>query len=235
MATRRPASRVVLILFLLGFFCAGLTKNMAQTNKINIDVLTSETQKSSPDADKMILVWWIPEEYWQASLSQDPTISAAQLTEFVKVLKPYNVFVIVDGKIGTFGGVTYKPEEEIRKSIELVDREGNKYSPLYEARVDPDTKNLLSMMKPVLANILEPVGENMHFYLFPQMNKAGKPIIEAKKEGGFTLKLGGSDFKWKLPIGSLLPPKVCPIDGEELNGAWKYCPWHGEVLKLKSL
>lgn len=235
MVTGTTASKAVWIFLVLGFLCVGSTRSLAQTNKVNIDALTSETQKTSPDADKMTLVWWIPEEYWQASLGQDATVSVEQLAEFIKVLRPYNVFVVADGRIGAFGGVTYKPEGEIRKSIQLVDREGNKYSPVSEEKVDADTKNFLSIMRPVLANMLGPMGQNMHFYLFPAMNKEGKPIMEAKKEGGFTLKMGRSNFQWKLPLGSILPPKVCPIDGEELNGAWKYCPWHGETLKLKSL
>ena len=75
----------------------------------------------------------------------------------------------------------------------------------------------------------------MHLYLFPAKNKADKPIMEAKKDGAFTIGLADESFNWKLPLGSLLPPKVCPVDGEELNGAWKFCPWHGEALKPKPL
>ena len=77
------------------------------------------------------------------------------------------------------------------------------------------------------------LGKNFHFVLFPATNKERLPIMEAKKEGRFSLNLGGDNLRWRLPLGSLLPQKVCPIDGEELSGAWKYCPWHGALLKTK--
>lgn len=89
------------------------------------------------------------------------------------------------------------------------------------------------MIKPLLASAVGPLGQNLHFYLFPMTNREGLPILEAKKEGGFSLDFGGESFKWNLPIGALLPPKICPVDGEELNGGWKYCPWHGQQLKPK--
>lgn len=217
--------------FIFVLICLWSTKGLAQKNKVNIDALTSETQKSSPQADKMTLVWWIPGEFWQASLGEDPSLTPTQVADFVKILSPYNIFVVADGKIGSFGGITYRSEEEIRNSIQLVDKAGNKYSPMSGDKVDADAKNLLAMLKPVLGNMLGSIGQNLHFYVFPTKNKEGAILMEAKKEGSFTFKLGGSEFKWKLPIGSLLPLKTCPVDGEELNGAWKYCPWHGTVLK----
>lgn len=87
------------------------------------------------------------------------------------------------------------------------------------------------MMGPVLVNMLGPMGQNMHFFLFSSKKKNGQEIAVAKREGAFSVKLDKREFKWRLPLGSLLPPKVCPIDGEKLNGAWKFCPWHGVALR----
>jgi len=36
--------------------------------------------------------------------------------------------------------------------------------------------------------------------------------------------------RWRTPLGSLLPLKICPKDGEGMNGAWNFCPWDGEKL-----
>jgi hypothetical protein len=231
--TRKRAPRALLILICFGVACLGSLEALAQSRKINIDELMADTQRSAPETDKMTLVWWLPEEYWRATLNQDPTVTAAETAELLEVLKPYNLFVVVDGKIGSLGGVKYRPEEEIRKSVRVIDKLGNSYEPITEDKIDADTKNFLSIMKPVLANILGPLGQNMQFYLFPAMNKEGKLIIQATAEGSFTFKLGTSDFKWKLPLGSLLATKFCPVDGEEVNGAWKFCPWHGDLLKVK--
>jgi len=87
------------------------------------------------------------------------------------------------------------------------------------------------MIKPVIANTLGPLGQNMHFLLFPAKDKNGQNIAEAKKEGAFSVKLGEREFKWRLPLGSLLPPKICPKCGEKLSGAYNYCPYDGTPLK----
>lgn len=233
--TRKRVKLMAATMMILIVVCLGTFTASAQTSKVSIDALTSETQKGSDNVDKMILVWWIPEEYWRVTMSQNGTVSTAQIDEFLKIVSPYQVFVVADGMIGALGGITYKPEEEIRKSIQLIDRDGSRYAPIGEDKIGSDAKNFLSIVKPVLANALGPVGQNMHIYLFPAKNKENRQIMEATKEGAFTIRLGENSFTWKLPLGSLLPSKVCPVDGEELNGAWKYCPWHGEMLKPKPL
>jgi len=211
--------------------CGWMSLTIAQDRKIDINGLVQETQKMSDNSDEMTLIWWIPEEFWQASFDQDPSVTATQAEEFIKVLRPYLLIVVADGKVGNFGGITYKSETTIRNNIQIIDNQGTNFRPLAEDNVNADTKNFLSMMKPVFVNMLGPMGQNMHFFLFPAKNKTGQNIASAMKVGDFSVKLDEREFKWRLPLGSLLPPKVCPVDGEKMNGAWKFCPWHGVELK----
>ena len=87
------------------------------------------------------------------------------------------------------------------------------------------------MMRPVLSNMLGPMGENMRFFLFPAVDGSGTEIANPTSQNHFAVQLGDHHFRWRLPLGSLLPPKACPDDGQVLNGAWNYCPWHGTKLK----
>jgi hypothetical protein len=235
------------------FICGWLSLSFAQDGKVDINALVQETQKVSDRSGEMTLIWWIPEEFWRASFEQDPNMTAAQTEEFIKVLRPYMLIVAVDGNIGTFGGVTYKSETTIRGSIQVIDSQGTRYHPLSNENIDANTKNFLSMMKPVFVNMLGPIGQNMHFLLFPAKNTMGKNIAVAKSEGAFSVQLDkrvfkwrlplGSllpavqldkrVFKWRLPLGSLLPARICPVDGEKLSGAWKFCPWHGVQLTYR--
>ena len=160
-------------------------------------------------------------------------MTAAQTEEFVKVLRPYMLIVAVDGNIGSFGEVTYKSETTIRNSIQVIDSLGTRYRPLGNENIDADTKNFLAMMKPVFVNMLGPIGQNMHFFLFPAKNTMGQNIAISKSEGAFLVKLDQREFKWRLPLGSLLQAKICPVDGEKLSGAWKFCPWHGVELTYR--
>jgi len=224
------ASLLVAVLLMCGWIANSLAQEESQETKVDFNALIQETQKLSDKVDDMTMVWWIPEEYWRVSFAEDPTMTAAQTEEFLKVLRPYTLIVVVDGKMGAFGGITYKSEADLRASIQIIDNQGIRHSPLSEDKVDADTKNFLLMMKPFFANMLGPMGQNMHFFVFPAENERGQKIADAKKEGSFSAKLGKREFRWRLPLGSLLPPKMCPKCAEKCSGAWNFCPWCGTKL-----
>lgn len=215
----------VLALFIL---CALFATAIAQESKVDTNALVQETQKMSQAASELTLIWWIPDEYWQASFAQEQTVTPAQVEEFLKVVRPYTIIVAVDGKIGAFGAITYKTQDQIRSSLQFVDGKGNAYRPY--TQLDADITGFLSMMKPVLENMLGPMGQNMHFFVFPGNGKDGKRLADPKSDGTFTVKLDERDFRWRLPLGSLLPPKICPKCKEKLSGAYKYCPYDGTKL-----
>ncbi len=219
-------SGLVVITLLLS---AGINFGFTE-DQIDINALIQETQKRSDKPGEMTFIWWIPEEYWQVSFSQNPNITAAQIEEQIKVFRPYTIVAVVDGIMGTYGTVTYKSEADIRSNIQIVDSQGNIYLPLSDTDVNADTKAVLAMMKPALANALGPIGQNMYFFVFPAQNKDGLGIADAKKEGAFSVKLGEREFRWKLPLGSLLPPKICPTCHEKVSGSYKFCPWDGTRL-----
>lgn len=208
----------------------GINSGFTQ-DQIDINALIQETQKRSDKPQEMTLVWWIPEEYWQATLSQSPDITASQIEEQIKVFRPYTIVTVVDGIAGIYGTVTYKSEADIRRNIRIVDNQGNIYLPLSDTDINADTRAVLAMMKPALANALGPIGQNMYFFVFPAQNKQGLGIADAKKEGEFSVKLGEIEFRWKLPLGSLLPLKICPTCQEKVSGSYKYCPWDGTKLE----
>jgi TonB family protein len=217
---------------LLGLLAA-ISLPMGSTPAAGVDVvaLTQETQAISRSSDKMTIVWWVPEEFWQASLSEASEVTPAQVEEFLKVLRPYTVVAVVDGTIGTFGGITYRSEEIIRTTTRLVDEQGVSYAPMTDDEVDSDTKNLLQMMTPAIANVIGPMGQNMHFLLFPSKNEAGAPIAQASKKGRFKVMLGTQEFEWRLPLDSLQPVHNCPKCGEVCRGSWSYCPWCGTRIE----
>jgi len=70
----------------------------------------------------------------------------------------------------------------------------------------------------------------MALFYFPGTTDQGKRIASTTQEGTFSVEVGDQVFAWRTPLGSVLPKKVCPVDGEEMSGAWTYCPLHGEKL-----
>lgn len=197
---------------------------------VDLAALIHDTQRTAPGNDQMSLAWWVPEEYWRVSFAQEKTLSAEGIEEMLKALHPYTLVAVVDGKMGPMGGVTFRPEAEVRKDIVLVDTSGKEHRPLDDDAINKDVKLFLGFIKPILGDMMGSMGESMYFFAFPSHSEAGKPLANALGEGTLSVKVGEQSFDWKLPLGSLMPPKVCPKDKEILNGAWTYCPWHGEKL-----
>ena len=203
----------------------------AQDFKVSVNKLTEETQQLSESPDNLKLVWWIPVEFWKAVFAEDESVPKEQADEIIEVFSQYTAMAILDGKIGPFGDVDYKSKDEIYNNLVLVDKKNVSYIPLVESEIDSRTQSILSFMKPVLGNMLGKLGDNMHFFLFQKKDNPLEPIIHPKLEETFSVKLSGEEFQWKLPLGSLLKPKICPVDGVKMNGSWRYCPYHGKELK----
>jgi hypothetical protein len=200
---------------------------------IDLTALIHETQKLVQGSGETGIVWWMPEEFWGASLSQNKRVTAAGTEAFLKTVRPYTIVAVFRGTVGPFGGVTYESEEQIRTGIRLVDMQGTSYSPLTDEQLSADLKSLLQIMKPMLANMLGPLGQNMQFCVFSGTTRAGAPIVNTTQKGHFKITLEKREYVWRLPLDSVLPGKVCPECHEPCKGSWNFCPWCGTKLPQK--
>jgi hypothetical protein len=222
---RHPLTAVIIGLSIL--VLAG--RSYGQGN-IDLQALIHETQKVSQAPSQLTLVWWLPEQFWQASLGQDPNASKAQVDQLLNTIRPYTMIAVVDGRMGAFGGVTYRSEEAIRTSVTIRDAKGLSYAPLSESAIDPNMKNLLQMLRPVIVNMLGPMGQNMHFLLFQSRSKDGRLVADPTGKGILSVLFAGKEFKYRLPLGSVLPPKYDPETEERFPGNYNYNPFTGSKL-----
>ncbi len=198
--------------------------------KPDLPALIRETQKMSASPTRLELVWWIPVEYWRVANAGNPAVSEELKAQVEKVLHNYTLIAVVDADVGLFGSMAFRSKPRIARSLALVDKDGETIAALAEDRVDRDARNLVAAMQPILAGALGNLGKSMHFFFFPAVNSKGRRIAQAKEEGRFTVKLGKTEFSWRLPLGALLPPKICPKCRAKLSGAFKFCPWDGARL-----
>ncbi|MEM7038290.1 MAG: hypothetical protein AAF570_15000 [Bacteroidota bacterium] len=198
---------------------------------VNVNDLTEETQRSSDQDDRLNLVWWIPTEFWMAIQENDAEANPEDYAAIIDMFEPYTILMVVDGDIGPFGSVKYRSRDQVASSLTIKDRYGDMYRPMEQAAQSGDLTMMLSIMKPILENMLGPMGENMEFYVFEGQNNRNEPLIQPKESEFFSIQLQDEEFRWRLPLGSLLPPKFCPEDGEKQSGAWSFCPYHGDKLK----
>lgn len=190
----------------------------------DVAAIVKDTQVVANVPGAISLAWWMPEGFWAALIDSNPAASQEDRDGLLEMLRPYTVVAIVDGTMSSTGVVMYKSETWIRANAKLVDAAGTGYPPKSEVELDEQTRGLLKALRPLLDNILGPVGRNMHLLFFPAKTADGKAIADAVSQGSFKVKLADSEFGWKLPVPSLMPTQTCVKCGLEGPGNWNYCP-----------
>jgi hypothetical protein len=208
------------------------TSAAASASTASFPKLVAETQRMHQTATEIVLVWWLPNEFWELTLADNPNVTESQRRDVLAVLDGYSIFVVAAMDIGPFGGITSRPESTIRDHTEF--RIGDKrLAPLTRAEISIDAANFVSMMKPMMANMLGQFGEGMMFLVYPNGGESGAPKIGAKADGSFDYTAFGQRFEWKLPLPSVLPPMIDPETGQEFQGDFRFNPYTGGKLKPK--
>ncbi|PKA82645.1 hypothetical protein ATE92_0781 [Ulvibacter sp. MAR_2010_11] len=199
---------------------------------ISIDALMTETQFMSDDPDTMDMVWWIPFEFWNASNAQDPTAAQSDADALKELMEGLELFAVVKGKIGYFGGVTYDSLDQILEDFSVTYK-GEKLKIVAPKDIAPDLQNFVLMISPMMASMLGDMGKNMHFVFMT--GDRSKETFAINPVGNETISLSLGRFKkdLQLPLASVLIEKKCPKDGVLHSGKWKYCPFHGVELKTQ--
>ena len=229
--SRLAVSLLLAVVVAGGALILGGAKKSREDFKVNVSKLASEVQKMDQIGDRMTLVLWMPPEFWEANMRQQPGATNATVDQVLTPLRPYTLVAIVDGRMSIAGNMICKSEAELRSLVQIKDRAGKLYRPHPQDRVNATAAGLIRMMKPVLQNMLGPMGKNVHFFFFPAKDSKGRRFGEPKKEGTFEVLVGKRRFRWKLPLGALFPPVTCSRCMEECSGAWNYCPWCGTKLR----
>jgi len=178
----------------------------------------------------LTLVLWMPEQYWKASLQSNDRLTDKAKAEFLEAMRPYTMVAVVDANVGFGGAFTFSSSDTVREIVKIEDSAGNLYAPLDPQTVGGSMKNLLQAMRPILANAMGALGSNLEFMLFPADSKSGGRIAEPTREGFFTVHVSDLRFRYRLPLGSLLPPMVDTRTGDTFPGNYHFDPFTGGRL-----
>lgn len=220
------------LLHALLFLAASLGNAFAQADAgKNVGDILKETEKVDISANDVSIIMWIPFEYWELSLVNNPRITDSQKEDILKMMRDYTAVLVVDAKKGGSDIFTFTSIENISKNSTLTLPSGQKLTPLSEDDLAPDTAMLMAMLKPIFKSTLGKMGENAAFLLFSNKDKDGKKLLDSRSTGKLVLKEKEHTASWRLPLGSLLSPKTCPTCGETLPGNYDFCPYDGTKLK----
>ena len=201
----------------------------AQPAKPSTHDFIVDCMKSTGELPHKQLVLWIPTEYWEIVGGQ-MKLPPESLAIIEKELSPYMLFCVVDYSIeGT--SLTFKSADDLRPTIKMVDSSKHVYLPLADNAISPMALKIVSQFQPAMAKILGQFGDGMHVFLFDAMGNDHRRSFDVAKPNRFLVTWEDVTAKYILPLPSVLPPKFCPVDKEQMQGNWSYCPIHGVKLE----
>jgi hypothetical protein len=198
----------------------------------DLQQLVQETQKMSQESSNMTMVWWIPQEFWDASISTNPNVTPESRKQILEALENFQIVALFRGKTG-IAGLTDIPTKDDMVAHARFETNGKVIEPLEPAQVSTGAQTMLAALKPLLSGMLGQLGQGMQLVVYPS-KKDNDRLIDPKKKGSFQYTLFDKTFQWHLPLASLLPKKVDPKTKEEFPGTFDYNPYTGDRLSPKA-
>lgn len=173
------------------------------------------------------LAYWLPAEFWDEQWKNSPYMSDDDRRRTVKILKQYTIIAVMSGRVYRS---TLQPisREEIVKNLE-VHQNGDLSLPLEEAEMPEELQSLLGRLKATMENTLGQTGKGFELFVVSNVN-VDRRILDPREKGVLKLQVDDVVFEWKLPLASLLLPKLDPKTGESFPGTYNYNPYTGDKL-----
>ena len=200
----------------------------ATSHAANLQDVVRDTQRTSVDDGKFSMVWWIPVQYWDESLKSTANVPDAVRAQITSIMGEYNVVALLRADAGAGGIENPQTKDELLKNTR-VEMAGKVVEPLQTEQISPAALTLLSQLKPVLSATIGQMGQAMEFVVYPGKTD-GKLLIDAAQSGSLAVTFYGKSHRWRLPLGSLLPPRTDKKTGEQFPGNYEYNPFTGGKL-----
>jgi hypothetical protein len=204
--------------------------------EVNLVTMAKDAQTNPVGAgdDHFAFAWWVPKEYWQAVMAHNANTPDEAKKQVLEALDNVSLLAVVQADV-SIGDFDFYSKEEVDNNLRItyLSEQGKRKLKIKED-IDPGLRDLLQVLKPVLAGAMGNMGQSVHFYVIEDQTARGR-IIDPYSEGTIEVQLASRDGKAlegniELPINSLFIPRKCP-NGKEAHISWKYCPWTGEKLE----
>jgi hypothetical protein len=161
-------------------------------------------------------------------MKANPSVPAAARDQVLAALSDYTVIAMMRAKTGVTGLTDVQPKAELIKNAQL-EINGKTLVPVPPEQIAPGAALVLSQLKPALASMAGQVGQAFELVVYPA-RVDGKLVVDAAQSGTLQIKLYEETFRWRLPLGSLLPAKVDAKTGESFPGNYQFNPFTGGKL-----
>jgi hypothetical protein len=202
---------------------------LAEAATLDQGALIRELTLTHTVEGKLTMSMWMPDEFWRIALKSSGRMTDKGIADFIGVMHPYILVAVMDAQKG-ITAFRYTDTDTLVNETTIEDSHGNIYRPLAPDSVAEDVRNLIQTMRPLLANMMGNMGQHMEFLVFPSMDNDGHLVADPMSDGALTLHVGDAVMRYRLPIGSMLPPSLDPKTGESFPGSYHFNPYTGGKL-----
>jgi hypothetical protein len=214
---------------ILSTLLAGLLLAPASPVFAGVAEILRDTQRTTQANGDITMVMWMPQQFWEEAMKGNPALTNEGRAQVLAPLTDYALFGVMRAKVGGAGISDIQPKAELLKNLKL-EVNGKAVEPLAPESVAPGAQMLLSTLKPAMTAMGGPALQGMEFVVFPAKAADGKPLIDALQAGSVQVSLYEQTYRFRTPLGSLLPAKVDAKTGEEFPGNYSFNPFTGEKL-----
>jgi hypothetical protein len=205
-----------------------LSQSVMADFKPDTSAMVRDLTVTKQSGDHITMVMWLPPQFWRASFEAGG-LAGPKVDQSMKELNPYVLLAVADGH-KALASVTFSEPELLKNSVTIENPRGDRLSALPDDAISEGVKTLTQMMRPVMGNMLGSLGLHLAFIVFPATDKEGRATVEPTKEGTFVVHVGEVDVRYRLPLGSLLPPAIDLKTGESFPGNYRFNPFSGNKL-----
>jgi hypothetical protein len=202
---------------------------------VDVTAMTSELQKTAP-GEGIHLAWWIPTEFWEASVASDADMSEADKKALIGVMSKYSLLAVAQADISRFGTIAFYDRGVITEGMKIEFVDGAKRKRLSPIEDYPDElRMILKIMTPMLESALGNTGKNLNFFVLSDTDQGDRllsPYGSSTLLVTLTNKKGEvlEPIRFEMPLDSLFVPRICP-NGKPAHVTWVVCPWDGSKLE----
>jgi hypothetical protein len=195
---------------------------------LDMQQLTRETQRTTQNSGEVTLVWWMAQPLWEAGFNSNSMLTPQGRAQALAILDDYLIFAIIRAKLGVGGIIDVRTKADM-VSHSRLEVDGKSIEPISPENLTPAAQAMLVSIKPMFASMLGKFGQGLEIVVYPSMQD-GRRLIDPLKAGSFRYTLYDQTFSWRLPLASVLPPKIDAKTGDEYPGDYQFNPYTGEPL-----
>jgi hypothetical protein len=200
--------------------------------EVRTAAIAQETQRSWQQGSRIIHVWWLPVEYWEAA-ARELKRSPEEVEAARRLLREHTVLVVIDARLTEEQRFSFQDHSDIGPRLH-IERDGERIAPLRSW--DPALTELVPNLSHVLRAAAGPLNVGVRLLFFPNLGEQGEPIVGGAQRGVLRVRYepaGGVpplDLVWHAPLTAVAGSRADPQTGEPVEASWRYNPWTGEKL-----